>query len=92
MSRAAPLATHAASIAVVGNPNAGKTTIFNALTGARQSSLPVTATCVAPLVTTIPMSFPSVRLFASRMLKPPLTSMPSRALSLAMLFEIELLP
>ena len=30
------MATPSASIAVVGNPNAGKTTIFNALTGARQ--------------------------------------------------------
>src|SRR5579871_614028 len=36
MSRAPAPATHAARIAVVGNPNAGKTTLFNALTGARQ--------------------------------------------------------
>ncbi|MHB8635060.1 MAG: ferrous iron transporter B [Fimbriimonadaceae bacterium] len=36
MSRVAPLASASGSIAVVGNPNAGKTTIFNALTGARQ--------------------------------------------------------
>src|SRR5579862_863420 len=36
MSRATPVASPTATIAVVGNPNAGKTTIFNALTGARQ--------------------------------------------------------
>lgn len=32
----APAAVHAATVAVVGNPNAGKTSLFNALTGARQ--------------------------------------------------------
>lgn len=36
MSRPASAAPISSRIAVVGNPNAGKTTIFNALTGARQ--------------------------------------------------------